>query len=35
MARELPAGRLMEVLVAELADARTALSVFPKGDDLR
>ncbi|MEU5316364.1 nitronate monooxygenase [Streptomyces sp. NPDC021056] len=35
MARELPAGRLVEVLVAELADARTALSVFPKGDDLR
>ncbi|MER6180841.1 nitronate monooxygenase [Streptomyces sp. NPDC001652] len=35
MARELPAGRLVEVLVAELADARTALSVFPKGDELR
>ncbi|MFD3843237.1 nitronate monooxygenase [Streptomyces sp. NPDC058642] len=35
MARELPAGRLVEVLVAELADAQTALSVFPKGDDLR
>ncbi|MFF1298750.1 MULTISPECIES: nitronate monooxygenase [unclassified Streptomyces] len=35
MARELPAGRLVEVLVAELADARTALSGFPKGDELR
>ncbi|WP_327717032.1 nitronate monooxygenase [Streptomyces sp. NBC_00490] len=35
MARELPAGRLVEVLAAELADARTALSVFPKGDELR
>ncbi|MCX5334172.1 MULTISPECIES: nitronate monooxygenase [unclassified Streptomyces] len=35
MARELPAAQLVEVLVAELADARTALSVFPKGDDLR
>ncbi|MDQ0601819.1 nitronate monooxygenase [Streptomyces canus] len=35
MARELPAGRLVEVLVAELADAQTALSVFPKGDELR
>ncbi|NNN36321.1 nitronate monooxygenase [Streptomyces sp. S3(2020)] len=35
MARELPAGQLVEVLVAELADARTALSVFPEGGDLR
>ncbi|MET7453258.1 nitronate monooxygenase [Streptomyces sp. NPDC005574] len=29
MARELPAGRLVEVLAAELDAARTALSVFP------
>lgn len=35
MARELPAGQLVEVLVAELADAQTALSVFPKGGELR
>ncbi|MFF4268749.1 nitronate monooxygenase [Streptomyces sp. NPDC001536] len=35
MARELPAGQLVEVLAAELADARTALSGFPKGGDLR
>jgi len=32
MARELPAGRLVEVLAAELAEARTALSRFPAGD---
>jgi nitronate monooxygenase len=31
MARELPAGRLVEVLAAELADARTALSALPEG----
>jgi nitronate monooxygenase len=31
MARELAAGRLVEVLVAELDAASTALSVFPKG----
>lgn len=30
MARELPAGQLVELLAAELADARTALSA--KGD---
>lgn len=29
MARDLPAGRLVEVLAAELDAARTALSVFP------
>ncbi|MCQ9130638.1 nitronate monooxygenase [Streptomyces hilarionis] len=32
MARDLPAGRLVEVLAAELAEARTALSRFPAGD---
>ncbi|WP_333736329.1 nitronate monooxygenase [Streptomyces sp. IBSBF 2806] len=32
MARELPAGQLVEVLLAELAEARTALSRFPAGD---
>ncbi|MFG2571442.1 nitronate monooxygenase [Streptomyces sp. NPDC048481] len=32
MAREMPAGRLVEVLAAELAEARTALSRFPAGD---
>ncbi|MFI5792492.1 nitronate monooxygenase [Streptomyces sp. NPDC051677] len=31
LARELPAGRLVEVLAAELAEARTALSEFPAG----
>ncbi|MFH9548683.1 nitronate monooxygenase [Streptomyces sp. NPDC017435] len=31
LARELPAGRLVEVLVSELAAARTALSEFPAG----
>lgn len=31
MARELAAGRLVEVLVAELDAASTALSGFPKG----
>ncbi|GGW18359.1 oxidoreductase [Streptomyces capoamus] len=36
MARELPAGRLVEVLAAELADARTALSDLPRpGGDPR
>lgn len=30
MARELPAGHLVEVLSAELAAATTALSVFPE-----
>ncbi|MFD9321528.1 nitronate monooxygenase [Streptomyces sp. NPDC060053] len=32
LARELPAGQLVEVLVSELADARTALSEFPAGE---
>ncbi|MFE7931968.1 nitronate monooxygenase [Streptomyces sp. NPDC057456] len=32
LARELPAGQLVEVLVSELADARTALSGFPAGE---
>ncbi|OQR61030.1 2-nitropropane dioxygenase [Streptomyces maremycinicus] len=31
LARELPAGQLVEVLVSELAAARTALSEFPAG----
>ncbi|MFG2605709.1 nitronate monooxygenase [Streptomyces sp. NPDC048514] len=36
LARELPAGRLVEVLAAELADARTALSSLPgPGGDRR
>ncbi|MFF7444510.1 MULTISPECIES: nitronate monooxygenase [unclassified Streptomyces] len=35
MARELPAGQLVEVLAAELADAATALSRLPKGGDVR
>ncbi|MFJ4519812.1 nitronate monooxygenase [Streptomyces sp. NPDC088810] len=36
MARELPAGRLVEVLAAELAEARTALSDLPRpGGDPR
>ncbi|MDQ0580950.1 nitronate monooxygenase [Streptomyces rishiriensis] len=33
LARELPAGQLVEVLVSELAEARTALSEFPAGED--
>ncbi|MDR6973811.1 nitronate monooxygenase [Streptomyces sp. 3330] len=32
LARELPAGQLVEVLVSELLQARTALSDFPAGD---
>ncbi|MFJ1805016.1 MULTISPECIES: nitronate monooxygenase [unclassified Streptomyces] len=32
LARELPAGQLVQVLVSELAAARTALSEFPAGD---
>ncbi|MGW2909372.1 nitronate monooxygenase [Streptomyces asoensis] len=32
LARELPAGRLVEILMSELAAARTALSAFPAGD---
>ncbi|MFH0175780.1 nitronate monooxygenase [Streptomyces cacaoi] len=32
LARELPAGQLVEVLVSELAEARTALSEFPAGE---
>lgn len=36
MARPLPAGQLVEVLAAELADATTALSVFhTPGGELR
>lgn len=31
MARELPAGQLVEVLAAELNAAATALSAFPRG----
>ncbi|MFD9390646.1 nitronate monooxygenase [Streptomyces sp. NPDC060000] len=32
LARELPAGQLVEVLVSEIAAARTALSEYPAGD---
>ncbi|MFF1542841.1 nitronate monooxygenase [Streptomyces sp. NPDC058291] len=32
MARELPAGQLVEVLMSELVEARTVLSRFPAGD---
>ncbi|MDN3020293.1 nitronate monooxygenase [Streptomyces sp. S.PB5] len=35
MARELPAGQLVEVLAGELAAAKTALSVYPEGGDVR
>ncbi|MGW0334090.1 nitronate monooxygenase [Streptomyces sp. NPDC003011] len=35
MARDLPAGRLVEVLAAELAAAKTALSSFPAAGDVR